>query len=248
MDHGWRLKHIHRLIVTSSTYLQNSCARPELQQSDPQNRLLARQNRTRLDAEIFRDVGLATSSLLDPTIGGPSVFPYQPPGVMAGRADGLLWKASEGRARYRRGMYTQFWRLTPHTYFRLFDAPDAVESCTRRPRTNTPLQALTLLNDPWFMESAVALATRAIAQLPDARDEARLSWMFRTCLGREPSSEEQQVIKVLLREQQQSFEHDRSRVIALLGEQNRHGDALRQAAWTSVARTLLNLDEFITRE
>jgi hypothetical protein len=234
--------------VNSATYQESSHARPELAESDPQNQLLARQNRIRLDAEIIRDLALATSGLLDPTIGGPSVFPYQPAGIMAGRADDRQWKESDGRGRYRRGMYTHFWRLTPHPYFRLFDAPDATESCTRRARTNTPPQALALLNDRWFVEAAVALATRTLAHLPEQNEEERITWMYRTCLGRRPSSEEQQILLKLLSEQRQSFEHDPVRVTALVGGQVRDDKPANQAAWTSVARALLNLDEFITRE
>jgi hypothetical protein len=248
MDHGWHLKHIHRLIVSSSTYRQRSRSRPDLEETDPKNRLLARQTRLRIEAEIIRDAALASSGLLDPTVGGPSVFPYQPPGVMAGRADGLQWKESDVHGRYRRGLYTHFWRLTPHPYFRLFDGPDATESCTRRARTNTPLQALTLLNDPWFMEAAVALATNSLKQLPEQNDEERVRWMYRRCLGRGPTPEESQIVTKLFRAQLESFKHDPTRAIALLNGRAQKENVTRQAAWTSVARALLNLDEFITRE
>ena len=248
MDHGWSQKHIHRLIVTSATYLQSSRSRPDLIEADPENRLLARQNRVRLEAEIIRDAALASSGLLERSVGGPSVFPHQADGIMNGRADGTQWKASEAPQRFRRGMYTHFWRLTPHPYLRLFDAPDAVESCPRRTRSNTPLQALTLLNDPWFMEAAVALASRTLTRMPTANDEARLDWAFQACVGRSPQPDEFQVLVDLLSVQRQSFYDDPVRARAIVGDKPSDEDAVQQAAWTSVARAMLNLDEFVTRE
>jgi hypothetical protein len=248
MDNGWRLKHIEHLITTSATYLQSSRSRPELKDIDPQNRLLARQNRVRLDAEIIRDTALASSGLINLSIGGPSVYPYQPEDVMQARADSTKWVMSQGADRYRRGMYVQLWRLTPHPYFRLFDAPDATESCPRRPRSNTPLQALTLLNDPWFMESAVAMAARILKEQANQTDDERLDWVFRVCLGRSPSLEERRILNELLTHQQQQFEREPDRAATIVGEGIDRDQAVRQAAWTAVSRAVLNLDEFVTRE
>ncbi|MCC6492763.1 MAG: DUF1553 domain-containing protein [Pirellulales bacterium] len=250
IDGGWRLKHLHQLIVSSATYRQSSHQRPDLQEADPQNRLLARQSRLRFEAEIIRDAALAVSGLLNDEIGGPSVFPYQPEGVMAGRADGAPWKMSEGSLRFRRGMYTHFWRLTPHPYLTLFDAPDAAEACTRRSRSNTPVQALTLLNDPSFKEAAAALARRVVAESSCATDQERLAWAFKECLGRSPAAEELAALDRVLRRQRASFEPDpaRARQITDSPEGAPAPEVVTLAAWTSVSRALLNLDEFITRE
>ena len=154
MENGWSLKQLHRLIVTSATYRQSSHARPDLAVKDPNNKLLARQNRLRLDAEIVRDVALSVSGLLSDVIGGPSVFPPQPDGVMSLGQVKREWRAAQNEDRYRRGMYTFFYRATPHPALTVFDAPDAFSACSRRPRSNTPLQALTLLNDEGFFEFA----------------------------------------------------------------------------------------------
>jgi hypothetical protein len=247
MDHAWSMKHIHRLVVRSATYRQSSATRPELRDKDPENRLLARQSRLRLDAETIRDTSLAAGGILDASIGGPSVFPYQPEGVMAGRADGTQWIESQGADRLRRGMYVHFWRLTPHPYFRLFDAPDATESCPRRPTSNTPLQALTLLNDPWFMEAAIALGKRVLNEAP-AQHEDRIEWLFATCLARKPQRDEVRILQYLLSVQRQQFAADPERAAKLVGDSAGKQPAVEQAAWISVARAVLNLDEFVTRE
>lgn len=222
---AWSLKRLHRLIVTSATYRQSSQARPDLAEKDPTNRLLARQNRLRLDAEIVRDVALATSGRLNPAIGGPSVFPPQPDGVMSLGQSNREWKASTGADRFRRGLYSFFWRATPHPALAVFDAPDAFSACTRRLRSNTPLQALTLLNDAAFVELADALAARIQAE---AQEPQRLDFGFRLCTGRTPKPAE------------------RERLQRLLAEETRGGDSAK--AWQTFARVLLNLDETITRE
>ncbi len=223
----WSLKHIHRLIVTSATYRQSSRHRPELAAIDPGNRLLARQSRLRLDAEAIRDVALAASGLLNQKVGGPSVFPPQPEGVMNLGQSRREWKPSAGPDRYRRGMYTYYWRATPHPALMVFDAADGLSACTRRVRSNTPLQALTLLNDEAFYECARALAARVLRDAP-RDDSARIEHAFRLCLGRRPDREE------------------RARLLALL--QQEKVPEMPEIAWTTVARTLLNLDESITRE
>jgi hypothetical protein len=248
MDHKWSLKHLSRLIVTSATYQQCSNYRSELTAIDPQNRLLGRQNRQRLEAEIIRDNALACSGLLDRAIGGPGVFPYQPEGIMDGRADGTKWVPSAGSNRYRRGLYTHYWRLTPHPYARLFDVPDASEACTRRPRTNTPLQALTLLNDPWFIEGAVALVNRASNETNGMTEPERLDCMFEICLARKASPEEASALLRLLADQRAALESDPKRALTLVGDKFNNDEAIQRAAWTAVARALMNLDEFITRE
>ncbi|HRI16792.1 MAG TPA: DUF1553 domain-containing protein, partial [Verrucomicrobiota bacterium] len=221
----WSLKNLHRLIVTSATYRQSSRTRSDLEEKDPTNRLLARQNRLRLDAEIIRDVALTASGRLNPTIGGPSVFPPQPDGVMTLGQSRREWKPSDGPDRYRRGVYTFFWRATPHPALAVFDAPDAFSACTRRLRSNTPLQALTLLNDAAFLELARALAERVVREAP-APD--RLDRAFRLCLARAPKVAERESLETLL------------------AAELREGDD--KSAWVTVARVLLNLDETITRE
>ncbi|MBX3747272.1 MAG: PSD1 domain-containing protein [Verrucomicrobiae bacterium] len=223
----WSLKAMHRLIVSSATYRQSSRARPDLADIDASNRLLARQKRLRLDAEIIRDVALVASGKLHPAIGGPGVFPPQPDGVMNLGQSRRPWTPSEGPDRYRRGLYTYFWRATPHPALTVFDAPDSFSACTRRPRSNTPLQALTLLNDHAFVELAQALAER-LRHLPAEHDDQRLTHAFRLCLARPPSP----------------TELDRLRDLLAL-ESRDHGPS---AAWDTVARVLLNLDETITRE
>jgi len=247
-DRGWRLKALHRSIVSSATYRQASRNRSDLTEIDPQNRLLGRQMRLRMEAEAIRDSALFVSGLLSRKIGGPSVFPYQPEGVLEGRATRAEWKTSEGGDRYRRGMYTYFWRLTPHPFLRLFDAPDAVTTCTRRYRSNTPLQALTLLNDPSFVESAQALARR-ILQSPSTDDRQRLRLAFRLCLNRDPDSVELQRLSYFLGERLYEFLNDSVRANQAAGPVVLKGVPPHQlAAWTAISRALLNLDEFLTRE
>jgi len=231
--HPWSLKHLHRLIVTSATYRQSSKARPNLAVLDPNNRLLARQSRLRLDAEIVRDVCLTASGLLNEKIGGPSVFPPQPDGVMTLGQSRREWKPSTGPDRYRRGMYTFFWRATPHPALMVFDSADGFSTCTRRLRSNTPLQALTLLNDEAFHEFAQALAARILKEGPKT-DFARIDHAFRICLSRPPSKAEKQRLLDLLDKE--------------LLRSNGENEEKQKEGWTAVARVLLNLDETITRE
>ena len=226
---GWSQKGLHRLIVTSATYRQSSRARPDLETIDPRNRLLARQSRLRLDAELIRDNALSASGLLSREVGGPSVFPPQPDGVMNLGQMRRAWTADTDSDRYRRGLYTHFWRATPHPMLTVFDAPDATRACTRRERSNTPLQALTLLNDRAYFECAEALADRAFEDGP-ADDAGRLAFAFRVVLARAPTSSE------------------RGRLSDLLSELRADPAASDRDAWTTVARVLLNLDESITRE
>lgn len=208
MEQKWSLKKMHRLIVTSETYRQSSANRPDLREKDPNNYLLARQSRLRLDAEVVRDVSLAASGLLSPKIGGPPVYPPIPDGVMGQGQVKRVWAVSKGSDKYRRGLYTFIYRGSPPPSLTVFDAPEGFSTCTRRIRSNTPLQALTLMNDSGFFEFATAL--EKIIQkdgLPAA---------FQRCTARAPQSDELAVLQKL--------------------------DPL------NAARTLLNLDETVTRE
>ena len=228
---AWSLKALHRLIVTSATYRQASRVRPELRERDPDNKLLARQARLRLDAEVVRDVLLGASGLLNETVGGPSVFPPQPDGVMKLGQSQRPWQPSGGAERYRRGLYTFYWRATPHPALAVFDAPDAFATCTRRLRSNTPLQALTLLNDQQFFELAQGLARRLLAEGP-SQDAGRLNYGFRLCVSRSPKAAEVETLQHLLASTSSEGQTESPPV----------------ERWTAVARVLLNLDETITRE
>ncbi|MGH9661632.1 MAG: PSD1 and planctomycete cytochrome C domain-containing protein, partial [Bryobacteraceae bacterium] len=177
IERGWSRKAIHRAIVTSAAYRQSSRVREDLREKDPGNRLLARQSRLRLDAEIVRDVGLASSGLLARTIGGPGVFPPQPAKAMEASQLKKTWSASTGTDRYRRGLYTFFWRVTPHPALVVFDAPSGMVACTRRTRSNTPLQALAMLNETASHEFAQALAARLARDAP-AGGDARIRRAF----------------------------------------------------------------------
>ena len=243
-DHGWQVKRLHRMLVTSATYRQSSHVRGELITIDPQNRLLARQRRLRLSAEAIRDQALAVSGLLSREMGGPSVFPSQAAGVMQGRADKSTWIPDADASVYRRGIYIHFWRLTPHPFLKLFDGPDASESCTRRHRSNTPMQALALLNHDWFLEFAEGLAARILRESDPGN---RIHFAFELCLGRAPNSTEQQIVAELLAAELPGpvAESTVGRTAPPVADDS---DVRARTAWSSVARTLLNLDEFITRE
>lgn len=243
----WSQKAMHRLIVTSATYRQSSRARPELANVDPYNKLLARQNRFRLDAEIVRDVELAASGLLSRKVGGPSVFPPIPQGVMNLGQSKHEWKVSEGEDRYRRGIYTFFYRATPPPELMVFDEPESTSSCTRRMRSNTPLQSLTLLNDDGFLEFAQGLALRLMKEVPQS-DDQRITRAFQLCLSREPKPDEHTRVKELLAQQLQSYSSEREAKSILQKKIPAGADVKQLAAWTTVSRVLLNLDETITRE
>ena len=257
----WSLKQMHRLIVTSATYRQSSAARPDLSVRDPRNRLLGRQARLRLEAEVVRDAALAASGLLDAHLGGPSVFPPQPAGVDQFTQVKRKWTPTEGPARYRRGLYTYFWRASPHPALTAFDAPDAGTTCTRRNRSNTPLQALTLLNDTGFAEYAYGLAARLLReQEPKVGSKpppALIRRGFRLCLGRAPDTAEEQRLAAFLAQEQRHFAEHADEATALLAGGGPAGKQLEacaaapacdKAALVLLARVLLNLDEFITRE
>ena len=245
--HQWSTKHLHRLIVSSATYRQSSHIRRDLLESDPQNHWWARQNRLRLEAEIIRDIALDAADLLTPKIGGASVYPAQPDGILAGRATPAQWEPSTGEDRLRRGMYTWVWRLTPHPHLPLFDAPDGVTACTRRDRSNVPVQALTLLNDPTFVECSQALGRRVI-RTDSASDSDAIQFLFQTCLSRLPSQQEHKLIEQLLNQQRQTLALSESECQLIVGESSLpHVSLTEQAAWVVIARSIQNLDEFFTR-
>ncbi len=255
---GWDVKALVKLLVTSATYRQSSVATEALIARDPENRLLARGTRHRLPAEFIRDQALAVSGLLNAEIGGRSVSPYQPPGIweeLASRADGANWTAqvysqSHGKDLYRRTMYTFWKRTAPPPSLMTFDAPDR-ETCTvRRARTNTPLQALVLMNDPTYVEAARKLAERMMTEGGATADE-RIAFAFRLATARPPSAEEGRVLKDVFDAELAAFRKDPAAALKLLaiGESPRNTklDAAELAAWSTVASVILNLDETVTK-
>jgi hypothetical protein len=243
---GWSMKAMHRLIVTSATYQQASHARPDLAEKDPRNLLLARQERLRVEAEIIRDAALTASGLLDRTIGGPGFRPPQPEGVYAFTQTNKAWKVSTGPTRYRRGMYTVFFRSAPHPLFGTFDVPDMQTTCTRRLRSNTPLQSLTLANDAAFLEIAQGFAARLHREAPTM--EERLQLGFRLAFCRPGSDAELQILRAYVASQQKDFEEDLDAARALAGEALKQAPPAEAAALVCATRALLNTDNFITRE
>ncbi|MBI2686037.1 MAG: DUF1553 domain-containing protein [Acidobacteria bacterium] len=233
MENGWSLKKLHRTIVLSATYRQASKYRPDAAEKDADNSLLSRQSRLRLPAELIRDTALQVAGILDPEIGGRSVMPFLPKGVGELGYGGSKWKESFGREAYRRGLYIHYQRTTPYPLLVNFDAPDSNVACSRRRPSNTPLQALNLLNDPVFMEASNAFAVQALA-LP-AQD--RIPRMFAQALGRPPTETEREALARYVDKQTD-----------VLRAEGKTGDLLTQAAWSGLARVLFNLDEFINRE
>jgi len=256
-ESGWNVKQLLRMMVTSSTYRQIAAVTPELLAQDPENRLLARSSRLRLPAEFIRDQALAVGGLLDDRIGGPSVSPYQPAGLweeLMSREDGANWTAqsyvqSHGADLYRRTMYTFWKRTSPPPTLSTFDAPDR-ETCTvRRARTNTPLQALVLLNDPTYVEAARKLAERLLND-GDSTDE-RIVFAFRLVLARRPSDRELAVLRRVYDKQLAVYraDGDAARALLSVGEAPRDEtlNLAELAAWATVSSMLLNLDEAVTR-
>jgi hypothetical protein len=245
-NRGWSRKALHRLIVTSATYRQSSRARPELQERDPDNRWLARQRNLRLSAEQIRDTTLAVSGLLSRKVGGPSVFPPQPE-VVTRESFANKWPVSEGADRYRRGLYTYIQRLSPFAQGVTFDAPSPGLTCTRRERSNTPLQALTLLNDPVFFEAARALAVRVHRDQPGAVRQ-RIDHAFRLCLARGPTKREARRLLSYYRQQLALLQGEPGSAEQLFPHQIRDVPPAEGAAWVGLCSVLLNLHEFITRD
>ena len=249
--HEWDVKHLVRTIVTSETYQQSSLGDARLNERDPDNRLLARQSRFRVDAETVRDLALAVSGLLVEQFGGPSVKPYQPEGYLGAlnfpKRD---YSAGRGADLYRRGLYTHWQRTFLHPSLMTFDAPSREECTVNRVNSNTPLQALVLLNDPIYVEAARVFAQNILREGGPTL-EARIGWAFARALGRPPGPEERRVLADLYRASLDQFRRDPAGAARLLGV----GDAPRPkdvppadlAAMTTVARAIFNLHETITR-
>ena len=248
MDSDWDLKALHRTIVTSATYRQSSNLRPELRQRDPGNRLLARQSRLRLPAEGIRDATLAAADLLDRRVGGPSVRPFLPEGATEiGFGDFVKWPQSSGADKYRRGLYIFRQRTLPYPQLETFDAPDTVQVACKRERSTTPLQALTLLNDPVFVEAARELAERVRAEVGDSIPES-LRLAFRLCLAREPSEPEFEVLLRNYERQRLNLSEDSPPSTEPASSAAQSPDREREiATLAAVASVLLNLAEFLTR-
>jgi mono/diheme cytochrome c family protein len=231
MSGGWKVKRMHRMIVMSETYRRSSQSRADVTAADPYNKLLARQNRLRLDAEIIRDAALNVTGLLGRKVGGPSVYPPIPKGANDITQVKREWKVSEGEDKYRRAMYTFFQRSAGYPGLITFDAPDGAVSCTRRVRSNTPLQALILLNDDTFFEFADVLAKRILTDGAKLDDSGKLAIGWQRVLQRDMKPAESK------------------RLLAFLAAQrDAQKEKSEQAVWTAVSRVLLNLDEFMTRE
>ena len=242
MDRGWSMKGLARLIVTSATYRQSSVIPPALLERDPYNRLLARGPRFRMEAEMIRDVALAAAGLLSPKIGGPSVFPPQPEGIWDLPYNDDKWVASKGEDRYRRGLYIFIRRTAPYPSLLNFDATSR-EACTvRRVRTNTPLQALTTLNDPAFFEAAQALARRVVEHAgPEPR--RRVEMAYRLAVARLPNPSELDRILSWQRTERDYFQAHQEDARKLTGAPDAD-----LASWTMLSNVLLNLDETVTKE
>ncbi|MEO6596550.1 MAG: DUF1549 and DUF1553 domain-containing protein, partial [Planctomycetota bacterium] len=245
MDGAWSWRHLLRTIVLSATYAQSSVLTPELLEHDPDNRWLARGPAFRLSAEMLRDQALAVSGSLTAVVGGPSVMPPQPDGIWMQIYSDAKWQTATGPDRCRRSLYT-FWRRTsPHPAMLLFDAQSREACVLRRQRTNTPLQALVLWNDPQFHEAALAVTARTMAaDSPD--DAARVRWLWRQCLLRLPTDSELARLLALLSEERRHLAADPQAVQAIV-EGGRHGAAEEFAAWAVIAGVVMNLDEFVTK-
>jgi hypothetical protein len=254
MAHGWSQKHLLRTILTSAVYRQSSHATPELLERDPRNRLLARGPRFRLDAEVIRDSALSIAELLNPAVGGPSIFPPVPQSVLDFNfVKPTYWSPAEGPDRYRRALYMFRKRSMPDPVMGAFDSPNGDTACVRRPRSNTPLAALTSLNEPVFVEAAQGLALRVLRE-GGATEAERADFAYRLCTGRPIKPVERETVFALLRETRQRLADgwlnageiatgDPGKLPAL-APGTVPSDA---AAWTVVARVLLNLDETVTK-
>ncbi len=244
----WSVKSMHKLIVESAAYRQASHTRNELITRDPYNKLVARQTRLRLEAELVRDAALSASALLNPAVGGKSVRPPQPAGMTnLGYGDFVKWKDSDGADRYRRGLYTFFQRTVPYPQLMTFDAPDSNLPCTRRERSTTPLQALNLLNDPVFFETAQAFAARVLRERQGSTAD-RIEYAFLLALGRIPSGREKDRAAGFFHQQGQIFKQEPDAPAKLFPGRLEGVPAAEMAEWVTFSRALLNLDEFITRE
>ena len=244
VEQEWHTKAIHKAIVLSAAYRQSSAASPSLEERDPYNRLIARGPRFRMEAEMVRDAVLTVSGLLSRKIGGPSVFPPMPADIAAlTYATSFKWKNSEGQDRYRRGLYTSFKRTSPYPALTTFDCPDSNTTCVQRRASNTPLQALTALNTEVFTEAARYFA-RWLLDQQGAGDRELLTLGFRKTVARAPTAEELLRLTQLLNRSLDWYRNNPAEAKRLGGKTG----TPEEAAWTAVARVLLNLDEFLTRE
>ncbi len=251
VDCGWDIKHMVRVIVNSAAYKQSSVSSPELMTIDPYNRELARQSTFRLDSELVRDQALAVSGMLVEKIGGPSVKPYQPDGYWENLNFPVRsYQADSGEAQYRRGLYTWWQRSFLHPSMLAFDAPSREECCAERNRSNIPQQALVLLNDPTYVEAARVFATRILIECKGTERE-RIEWAWQQVLQRKPTDEEGNLIRKLLVERHEAYQASAASADELskvgLQPTPESIDRIDLAAWTHVARVLLNLHETITR-
>ena len=252
---GWSMKKLHKLIVNSKTYRQSSKVTPISIKTDPANRLLSRQSRIRLDAEIIRDAALSASGLLSEKIGGPGIRPPQPNGIYAFTQNKKNWNTTTGEDRYRRGMYIVFFRSAPYPLFGTFDVPDFQTTCTRRPRSNTPLQALNISNDPAFIEFAQALALRVIESVPGDSVETldrRIKLAFELALSRSPNEREFKTLKnyAISFANGLASSNEEGVVNSFINESLGNTSVSRHecAALVAISRAIINTDNFITRE
>ena len=251
MESGWNVKHLVKLIVSSNAYRQSSKPNDILQEKDPYNRLIARQSNWRLDAEIVRDNALLLSGLLEDKIGGPSVRPYQPVGYYSNlNFPKRKYVHDKGESQYRRGLYTHWQRTFLHPSMMAFDAPSRQECTAERASSNTPMQALTLLNDPTYVEAARMYAARIIKEGGETPED-RINWAYRQSLSRLPNPNELELITGMFEKHKMQYAQntDSANQLISTGEapQIQGIDATEHAAWTSVARVILNLHETITR-
>lgn len=253
MESGWSLKALHRQIVLSTTYRQDSSVTPERLAQDPRNRWLSRGSRVRVPAETFRDLVLAAAGLLDPQVGGPPVYPpapeflFRPPASYGPKS----WGPEEGSGQHRRALYAFRFRSVPYPVLETFDAPNGDVACVRRSISNTPLQALVSLNEPVFLEAARGLAVRALAETrtsaASGRDDAVIEQVFVALTGRVPQDAERGILREMLTEQRSRLAADPAAARAIAGEAIAPAEASELAAWTLVSRVVMNLDETITK-
>ncbi|MEM7394461.1 MAG: DUF1553 domain-containing protein, partial [Verrucomicrobiota bacterium] len=235
VEQGWSMKELYRNIVLSSTYRQASIYRGDLNRLDPRNKKLARQNRFRVEGEVIRDLGLAAGGLLSPKMGGPSVFPPIPPNVIGTSSAGHRWPESPGQDRYRRGIYTTIYRANVYPALSVFDGPDRDNACTRRSRSNTPIQALTMANEAAFVEMAKAFGQRIL----EADNSERIRHAMLIAFAREPSGPESETLAAFQQDRLRFYQSNPDAARALTDE-----DSPEWASWIAVARVIMNLDEF----
>jgi hypothetical protein len=248
---GWDMKRLFRMLVLSATYRQSAAATPEKLEKDPQNKLLSRGPRFRMDGEIVRDYALAASGLLVRKQGGPSVRPYQPEGVWEAVAmigsNTRDYKVDSGESLYRRSLYTFWKRAAPPASMEIFNAPNREVCTVRRERTNTPLQALNLMNDPVFFEAAQALAFRVMREAGGGFGD-RLNYAYEVTLGRRASARETERMATYFDETSRNLAANPQTVSALFPNRIEGVPQADAAAWVELSRVLLNLDEFITKD